>query len=568
MLLFILLLVLSISTSGQQKLFNKEDEIKKFIELGGEVREISPNVYNFIYSDGSSRIFNLNRDDRFFDNNANVDTTIINIWEIDTTRYNDKFHFWQEVGIFNLNYYKPPLVDDLNRNSRPEIYGSHYLTGPVEIYERNASRIFTSIFAYNGSETFAIQAMGEIHGEGEKEVYLVHNNFNNGVIYKSDIIGELPTTFDFIFYYGNQFSITYMTFGDWDKNGITDCAFISADSLGVPVIFISEFRDSLNNFATVYEKITADTSWVNVPSGFAIGDFDDDDKTELIAASTQGIIYSIEVIQENLYNLVWQDNFSTLSAYMNTSTIDIDGNGQQEFWIGGQDFEQGITRFQAYEAVSDNKYETVALIELRYINTFYTNYLQAKDIDADGNEEIIISIANILLILKFTGTVNEHEYKIFYAKIGEATQPGAKFEPVTLADLDGDNKTDILLPLLGSGPAPIFSYILRNDLITGFEPSDEKTVFSEDYIKSFPVPFNSISKIDFVISKESPVKIKVYNSLGKEIKILFYETISPGEYNIQWESEDNNGNPLPSGIYFISLQTEYVIKTTKTILLK
>jgi hypothetical protein len=567
-ILFSSIFLLSVLCLAQQNNFNKEYELQKFVERGGRVNKISPDVYEFIYPDENARVFDFNKSKNQNADNVMIDTTIINVWEIDTTKYNEKFSFWQRVDIYNLGNFTPSFVDDLNGNGLPEIYGRHNLSGPVEIYERNASSIFTSIYSYPDLETFAVEAMGEIHGIGEKEIYLKRNNFTDGVIYRSDSIGVLPTTFDFTFYYGNLFSISDVNFGDWDKNGITDCVFISADTLGVPLIIIGEFGDSINNFTTVYEKITADTNWVNVPTGFAIGDFDNDGKTELIAGATQGIIYSIEVVNENLYELVWQGNFSTLNAYMNTSTNDIDGNGKTEFWIGGQDFEQGITKFQCYEAGSDNDYKTVAVIELRYINTIYTNYVQAKDVDGDSREELIISITNVILILKFTGTANDHQYEIYYAKIGEATQPGAKLEPVTLADLDGDKKIDILLPFLGSGPAPIFSYILRNDIITVIQPSNTNSAFSEDYIKTCPVPFNLESSISFAISKESFVKIKIYNSLGKEIKTLLDEKLSPGEYNIQWEAKDNYGTPLPSGVYFISLQTDYIIKTTKTILLK
>ena len=547
--------------------FNKEKELQKFVVRGGKIEEISPNVYKLTYRTGESRVFNFNIKEKVNDNDP-IDTTIINMWEIDTTKYSNKFTFWQRVGIYNLNSYIPPLVDDLNRNGIPEIYGRHNLLGPVEIYERNGNGIFESIYSFTNSGTFAIEAIGEIHGTGEKEIYLLHNDFNNGVIYKSDFIGTLPTIFDFIFYYGNIFSILDMTFGDWDKNGINDCAFVGADTLGVPLIIIGEYRDSINNFTTVYEKLTADTNWVNVPSGFAIGDFDNDGKTELIAGATQGIIYSIEAVKEKFYELSWQGNFSTPNAYMNTTTNDIDGNGKIEFWIGGQDFETGITRFQCYEAIDDNNYKTVAVIELRYINSLYTNYLQAKDVDGDGKEEIIISMSNVILILKFTGAPNNHQYEIYYAKIGEATEPTAEFEPLTLADLDGDNKIDILLPFIVYKPSPIFSYILRNSGTTDVITSGIDSGLYEDNIISYPVPFNSASSINFVISKKSAVKIRLFNSLGKEIKILLDKNLTPGEYNIQWDAEDRYGIPLPSGVYFISLQTESVIKTTKTILLK
>jgi len=179
-------------------------------------------------------------------------------------------------------------------------------------------------------------------------------------------------------------------------------------------------------------------------------------------------------------------------------------------------------------------------------------------------------LGNFILILKFTGSINSHKYEIYYAKFGEATQPGAEFEPLSLADLDGDNKTDLLLSMdkWENGQTIIFSYILRNNGTTGVEPSGTNIIFPEDHLVSYPVPFNSVSTINFIISKESSAKIKVFNSLGKEIEMLLDENISPGEYSIQWKAEDKNGNPLPSGIYFISLQTENVVKTVKTILLK
>jgi flagellar hook assembly protein FlgD len=113
-----------------------------------------------------------------------------------------------------------------------------------------------------------------------------------------------------------------------------------------------------------------------------------------------------------------------------------------------------------------------------------------------------------------------------------------------------------------------FSYILRRDGPSSIEFSENNNSLSQEFIKSYPVPFNSVSSIRFGISNENLVKIKVYNSLGKEIKTLLEKNLSPGEYNIQWEARDIYGGPLPSGIYFISLQTEDVVKTTKTILLK
>lgn len=550
--------------------FNKEAELQKFFERGGSVEEISPDVYKLTYRTGESRVLNLSLKENVNEISKPVDTTIINMWEIDTTKYSDKYIFWQRVEINNDNVFTPPFVDDLNRNGRPEIYGKHHSSflgmngGPVEVYERNENGLFAPLYAYLDSATLSVKEMGEIHGSGEKEIFMNYYNdtIPQYVVYRSDSIGVLPTTFDFFFYYESIFQIDNPTLSDFDNNGITDVAFI----VGWKNIIVSEFRDSINNFATVFEYENLDETFY----GFTIGDIDSDEKTELISGSGLGKLISIEAVRENSYKLIWQDNFSTFNAYMKTTTEDIDGNGKLEFWIGGQDFPNGITRLVCYEANGDNNYKPVAMIEFRYINSLYTFYLQAKDLDGDGKEELIVSIANVILMLKFIGSPNNHQYEIYYVKIGEVTEPTAEFLPLTIADLDGDGKQDFLLPFQKSenGQAVDFSYILKQNGIVEVEPFNTQPASFNIYIKSYPVPFNSTSSVRFSIVKEGIAKIKVYNSIGKEIKTLLEEQLSPGEYNIQWEARDEYGIPLPSGIYFITLQTENVFKTTKTILLK
>jgi hypothetical protein len=357
-----------------------------------------------------------------------------------------------------------------------------------------------------------------------------------------------------------------MIFGDFDNNGKKDCAFTAAHAYIPPMSILAEFSDSINNFKEIFRFSSLLEDGL---SGFAINDFNHNGKTDLVFSSGAGNVFVIENKSENEYSIVNHFPFPTYNAYMQTATNDIDGNGKPEFWIGGQDFEQGITVYQCYEAVGNNSYETVARIELRYATSFGTSYIQAFDIDNDGKEELVISVGNSILILKFDGSSNNHQYKLWYAKLGEATQPGAQFDPVAIADLDNDGKKDLLIPMERYTPVIyyVFSYILKQNDPSGVETIDDY-IPSQDFIKSYPVPFNSISSINFSISKENFVMIKVYNSLGKEIQTILEEKLSPGEYKIQWEALDKYSSSLPSGIYFISLQTENVTKTTKTILLK
>ncbi|MCH7973570.1 MAG: T9SS type A sorting domain-containing protein [Bacteroidetes bacterium] len=559
------ILFISCVCFAQKKNFNKEAELQKFIELGGKVEETSPNIYKLTYRDGTQRVFNFNHNDKVNIAAETVDTTIINVWEIDTTKYADKFSFWQKVDVVN-NFESIVFVDDLNKNGLLELYGFSEVNppfaGPVEIFEQNNQGIFQNIYSYDSTSIF-VQGIGDVDLDGNKEIHLRTTDTLNGKFYRSDSLSQLPTNFDFIFYYTpNQ--ISAMTFGDFDKNGITDCAFI--DGSNPSKVIISEFRDSINNFTTVYEQVVDG----DIPSGFAIGDFDEDEKTEFVVSTALRMIYVIENQNVNQYAITWQDTFPTYNAYMKTSTNDIDGNGKPEFWIGGQDFENGISVFVCYEADGNNSYHPVAMIELRYLVSLYANYLQAVDVDGDGKDELIISLGEYLIILKFTGRPNYHSYEIFYVKNNEQTQPGNTFRPVTIYDLDGDGKKDILLPM-DKYVAPnliFFSYLLKQNKISSVDGEDKDKLSTFNIHQNYPNPFNLSSKINISLLIPSYVKLKAYNILGKEVKLLLDRELSTGEYSIVWDGTDNNGNILNSGIYLITMEAGNFRKTIKAILLK
>lgn len=574
-LLFIYLIVMSAGLVDAQNkpynTFNKEAELQKFVEQGGKAEEISPNIYQLKYRTRENRIFNFNQKENKYKNNEDVETTIINMWEIDTTKFSGMFTFWQQVQVAN-SLWAPLPIEDLNNNGQPELYGYTNTIVPnfeTNIYERNVSGIYQNVFTYDSQAVF-VKGIGDIKGTESKEIVIYYFENNDSVIYhypiyKSDSLGALPTTLDFIFYF-DGYQINDMTFGDFNKNEITDCAFTVAHAYIPPMSIIAEFKDSINNFKEIFRFSSLLEDGL---SGFATNDFNHNGKTDLVFSSGAGNVFVIENKAENEYSIVNQFPFPTYNAYMQTATNDIDDNGKPEFWIGGQDFEQGITIYQCYEAIGINSYETVARIELRYATSFGANYIQAIDIDNDGKEELVISVGNSILILKFVGSPNNHQYKLWYAKFGEATQPGAQFDIVAISDLDNDGKKDLLIPMERYTPSIYyaFSYILKQN-----DPSDVVTIDnyipSQDFIQSYPVPFNLTSSIRFAISKENFVMIRVYNSLGKEIQTLLEEKLSPGEYNIHWEARDKYNSPLPSGIYFISLQSDNVTKTTKTILLK
>lgn len=553
--------------------FNPEAELQKFIDHGGKVEEISPDVYKLTHRTGESRTFYLGSKENLTGNNAEVDTTIINIWAIDTTKFTGMFTFWQQIQVAN-SLWAPLPVEDINNNNRFELYGYTdaivpHLVGPVRIYEQNNNGLFQEVFKYDSSTIF-VKGIGKINGSENKGIILNVTDFGGANIdfypvYQSDFADTLPTTFDYYFYL-DTLQINDMVLGDWNNNGIPDCAYTTDGSWDTTRCAIAEYRDSINNFEELFRFESVFESNL---SGFAIDDFDQDSKTELVSSSGPGNVFVIENKNEDEYSIVSQFPFPVPNTYMQTATKDIDGNGKPEIWIGGQDFMEGITVYQCYEADGDDSYKYIARIELRYSTSFAANYIQATDIDKDEIEELIISSGNIVLILKFVGSPNNHQYKLWYAKLGEATQPGAEFDPVAITDFNGDGKKDILIPMEIYTPSIYyaFSYILIHDKANRVSESI-KNEKSFENINCYPNPFNLENRISFNIIETSNVQLKIYNTLGKEINVLLNKELSPGNYNVSWDAKDKFGKSLPTGVYLIVLQTSNSVKTIKSVLIK
>jgi hypothetical protein len=74
---------------------------------------------------------------------------------------------------------------------------------------------------------------------------------------------------------------------------------------------------------------------------------------------------------------------------------------------------------------------------------------------------------------------------------------------------------------------------------------------------NYPNPFNPLTKIRFYVPDNKAhhkVTIKVYNVIGQLVNTLLNEKLDGGEYTIDWNSENNQGIKLPSGIYFLEFK--------------
>jgi hypothetical protein len=99
-----------------------------------------------------------------------------------------------------------------------------------------------------------------------------------------------------------------------------------------------------------------------------------------------------------------------------------------------------------------------------------------------------------------------------------------------------------------------FSNVVNADIVSpaNFELSN-----------AYPNPWNPTTTIRYNVPMSSPVTIKLFDAIGREVVTLVNEMKPAGSYQITL-----NGNGLSSGMYYYQMTAGNFSVTKKTILLK
>jgi len=101
--------------------------------------------------------------------------------------------------------------------------------------------------------------------------------------------------------------------------------------------------------------------------------------------------------------------------------------------------------------------------------------------------------------------------------------------------------------------------VVKNELnlpLTGFQ------------LQNHPNPFNPTTEINFALPKACDATLEVYNITGQKVATLVDGTLEAGEHTVQWDSRDQSGVSVASGIYLYRLTAGEFRDTKKMILLK
>ena len=85
---------------------------------------------------------------------------------------------------------------------------------------------------------------------------------------------------------------------------------------------------------------------------------------------------------------------------------------------------------------------------------------------------------------------------------------------------------------------------------------------------NYPNPFNPNTTIPFSLNKPSRIRLEIYSSTGRRVKVLLAKELGAGEYQVIWDGTNQVGSLVASGSYYCRLSGSDFMKTQTLTLLK
>ena len=222
------------------------------------------------------------------------------------------------------------------------------------------------------------------------------------------------------------------------------------------------------------------------------------------------------------------------------------------------DTETGQSHLEHYSKLAKLRKSNPAF----YRGTFYDLYRYTsqkvivygyKDESPNNNNDQVVVVAN------FSSLERTIENVPF---LSSGTWHDA-LSPANVITVDQDNYYDEY-----SIPAKSAIVFTNRDYQLTIPSSNESLPDQFEIVECYPNPFNGKLNILYHINNTSNIRATIYDLSGKVIKSFKYEQKYPGQHQLIWDTKNNNGDAVATGLYFVSLSSENRTINTKVLYLK
>ena len=260
-------------------------------------------------------------------------------------------------------------------------------------------------------------------------------------------------------------------------------------------------------------------------------------------------------------------------SFKGSVTADLDNDGIPEIVLGGWQSDKVYVLKQVADTLQTYEVGTCP-------NAGRLNGAASGDLDNDGHPDFVFGSRsasvpnNAVYRVEFQGgdITNPANYEVSIIDSLLVPAPGGtggQLDVVAIANLDGDPADEVLYTqgytrgVANDTTADAAILDLQHTAVS-VRMVDSKLPSKFYLNQNYPNPFNPSTTIEFALTKEMNVELKVYNILGQEVMTLIGgQLMKAGVYKVNFKASD-----LASGTYVYRLKAGSQVMSKKMLLLK
>ena len=114
-----------------------------------------------------------------------------------------------------------------------------------------------------------------------------------------------------------------------------------------------------------------------------------------------------------------------------------------------------------------------------------------------------------------------------------------------------------------------FAYTRKSDPTSVEQQVSQLQPVTTQLHPAYPNPFNPQTNFTYRLVQDTKVTLSIVNMQGQVVRsIIRNEQQSAGQHIDSWDGTNDSGRHAPSGIYFLRLNTNKIVKTQKLMLVR
>lgn len=135
-------------------------------------------------------------------------------------------------------------------------------------------------------------------------------------------------------------------------------------------------------------------------------------------------------------------------------------------------------------------------------------------------------------MIKFVMPSNNHQYTAINGIINQVITQNGKDICYVNAELEPNSEITVA--------------VKQDDDLQSIDP----VASGNPPVKCFPNPFENITQISYQLRSEAHVRLEIYNTSGRLVKVLADESKEAGTHHVKWEGKNQAGHQVKNGLYF------------------